>query len=170
MDKLEKYILEHRNELDLYAPDEKIWENIQGKSRVRYLSRRRVISVAATIAVLLGTTMGIMWFGKTGITQNNPPALLESEIYYSRQLESLINEAQPYFTSNPSVGTDLMNEISSLDSIYLEIKKDLKDNISNEEVIEALINNYRVRILILEEMLLILKEENNNEKISGHEI
>ena len=64
-----------------------------------------------------------------------------------------------------------MEEMKNLDMIYMELKTDLKDNVSNKEVIEALIVNYRVRIQILEEMLMILKEEEgNNKKINRNEI
>ena len=38
-----------------------------------------------------------------------------------------------------------------LDSVYISLKSDLKDNIANHEVIEAMIQNYRLRISILEE-------------------
>jgi hypothetical protein len=53
----------------------------------------------------------------------------------------------------------------------VEIKKDLKDNISNQDVVEALIQNYRIKIRILEDMLTVLKaNENNPEKKKSHEI
>jgi len=51
--------------------------------------------------------------------------------------------------------------MSHLDSLCTEIKKDLKDNVANQEVIEALIQNYRIRIRLLEDMLTILKENEN---------
>jgi hypothetical protein len=38
----------------------------------------------------------------------------------------------------------------------------LKDNVDNQDVIEALINNYRIKIQILEDMLIVLKQNENN--------
>ena len=53
----------------------------------------------------------------------------------------------------------------------MDIKKDLKDNIANQDVIEALIQNYRIKINILEDMLTVLKaNENNHEKEKSHEL
>ena len=74
-------------------------------------------------------------------------------------------------TANPEIQKELVTDISQLDSICSEIKKDLKDNVANQEVVEALIQNYRIKIRLLEDMLTILKEnENNPEKKKSHEL
>ncbi len=83
----------------------------------------------------------------------------------------MYTEADPLFTGNPELKQELTDDISHLDSIFYDIKKDLKDNASNQEVISALIQNYRIRIRILEDMLEILREdENNPDKTNGHEL
>ncbi|MGD2034222.1 MAG: hypothetical protein PVF73_04140, partial [Bacteroidales bacterium] len=67
-----------------------------------------------------------------------------------------------------SLEEELQTDLSELDSIYEGLKDDLKDNIANHEVIEAMIQNYRLRIAILEDMLLFLDqedEENNTNNI-----
>jgi 3-hydroxyacyl-CoA dehydrogenase len=43
--------------------------------------------------------------------------------------------------------------MSELDSMYYDLKSDLKDNMANQEVIEAIIENYRLKITILEDIL-----------------
>jgi len=55
--------------------------------------------------------------------------------------------------------------MQKLVSILKDIRKDLKDNAANAEVVEALIRNYRTRVMILEEMLEILKEKQDERKI-----
>jgi hypothetical protein len=53
----------------------------------------------------------------------------------------------------------------------LQIRNDLKDNVASEEVIGALIRNYRLRIELLEDMLTLMKEkEADNENITDHEL
>jgi hypothetical protein len=53
----------------------------------------------------------------------------------------------------------------------VEIRKDLNDNIANEEVVQALIRNYRLRIELLEDMLMLMKEkEAGNKNYSDHEL
>jgi hypothetical protein len=97
--------------------------------------------------------------------------LKETETYYNTLVNSLYKEATPLLTNNPDIKKELNTDLSHIDSICVEIKKDLKDNISNQDVVEALIQNYRIKIKILEDMLTVLKaNENNPEKKKSHEI
>ena len=143
---------------------------------------RQWISIAAMIIVILGTA--IVFFrpeyrmsdsirGKNngdGLTQINPQ-LKETEIYYNNLVNSLYKEATPLLTKNPEIKKELNTDLSQLDSICSDIKKDLKDNVSNQDVVEALIQNYRIKIRLLEDMLTILKEnENNPEKKKSYEL
>ena len=139
-------------------------------------------SIAAMIIVVLGTAVlffitGTRWSEKnreirsaTGLYQENPQ-LKETEIYYNNLVNSLYHEATPMLTGNPEIAKELKTDISQLDSIRSDIKKDLKDNIANQEVIEALIQNYRIKIRLLEDMLIILKKDKNDpEKRKGYEL
>jgi len=49
-----------------------------------------------------------------------------------------------------------------LDSVYADLRRDLKDNAANEEVIEAMIQNYRLKLEILEDVLSQMRQANNN--------
>jgi predicted CopG family antitoxin len=57
----------------------------------------------------------------------------------------------------------LEDDMEELDEVYLELKEDLKDNVSNPEVIEAMILNYRVKLEILEDLLNQLNEKENQD-------
>jgi hypothetical protein len=47
----------------------------------------------------------------------------------------------------------------------------LKENISNQEVIEALIQNYRLKLQVLEDILNKFKDfDNEKAKVEKHEI
>ena len=53
----------------------------------------------------------------------------------------------------------MIYDLNQLDSLYTELKSDLRDNIANQEVIDAMIQNYRLRISILEELLSEIKPD-----------
>jgi len=172
MDKLEKYITDNREGLDRHIPDPEIWMHIKKNNPNSRLTIRRFISYAAAVVILCGSTLLYLGLNNRNAYATSNPELLESELFYAGKVESLINKAKPLFTSNPELKNELMLEISMLDSIYADLKKDLKDNVSNNEVIEALILNYRVKIEILEEMLDILENDRHNdeEKKISHEL
>ena len=176
MDKLEDFIRRNRADLDLYSPSPGIWRKIKrNKSAYGKFYFPKWLSIAAAFIILLGTAAIIYKSGsdrsilnlgrqsEAGIMRKNPE-LRETEIYYNTMVNNLYREASPLFTQNPEIEKELFLDLSHLDSIFTEIKRDLRDNVSNQEVVEALISNYRIRIQILEDMLNLLKEEENDNK------
>jgi hypothetical protein len=182
MDKLEEYIRQNRENLDRYSPPRNIWKSISKKLIKQRSHSRQWLSIAAIIAVILGTAV---IFFKPEYRWSDPnrrrtseddlsrlsPQIKETEAYYNNLVNSLYKEAAPLLTNNPEIRKELNSDLSHLDSICVDIKKDLKDNISNQDVVEALIQNYRIKIQILEEMLTVLKENDTiPEKMKSHEL
>jgi hypothetical protein len=166
MDELEKFIRDHRQDLDRYSPAKKTWSGIRSglgnKSHFSFYS----ISAAAVIifAISLTALLMVNKYRFIGVKKyeaviNNNTTLKETELYYNNLAHEIFMEAKPFLMENPDLEKELITDLSQLDSICIELKKDLKDNISNQEVIEALINNYRTKILILTEMLDLLQQE-----------
>jgi hypothetical protein len=182
MDNLEEYIMKHREELDRYKPSSGIRKRISKGLKTDKKSGYRWISVAAMIAVILGSS--VVFFksgsgllrksaGEESIRMNSQAGLQlkETEIYYNNLANSLYSEATPLLAKNPEIQKELSMDMSHIDSICGEIKKDLKDNVANRDVVEALIQNYRIKIRILEDMLRVLKENDGNaEKRKSHEL
>jgi hypothetical protein len=182
MDKLEEFILKNREDLDRYTPPASIGRKIQKKLLKGKSPFKKWLSVAAMFVVILGSTFLLFRInysrsdsGNEIISESNSgpsnPQLKETEIYYNNRVNSLYREAIPLLTANPEIKKELNTDISHLDSICSEIKKDLKDNVANQEVVEALIQNYRIKIRLLEDMLTILKEdETKGVKTKGNEL
>jgi hypothetical protein len=180
MDKLEEYIMKHREEMDRYKPSPSIWRKTGNELKTGM--NLRWLSIAAMLAVILGTTLVLYRPGAIRSQQSvgennyktimkNNPQLRETEIYYNNLANSLYREATPMLARYPEINRELFTDISQLDSICTEIKKDLKDNVANQDVIEALIQNYRLKINLLEDMLEVLKEyEKNPEKRNDNEL
>jgi hypothetical protein len=175
MDRLEEHIRKNREDLDRFNPSTDVWAGINRDLR----KGKRIIttwrSAAAAIIILAGISLLFVLKGReTGIneeTASSAPQLKETEVYYNNLVNTLYREATPLLTGYPEMEKELTTDISQLDSICAQIKNDLKDNVDNQEVVEALIQNYRIKIRILEDMVTILKEGNNNkEKRNSHEL
>jgi len=172
MDKLEEHIRKNRDDLDRYSPPRGIWSNISKKLKNEKPLSRQWFSIAAMIIVILGTAVIFFkpeyrWASHTLVT----PQLKETETYYNNLINALYNEAKPLLTNNPEIKKELNSDLSQLDSICTDLKKDLKDNIANQDVVEALIQNYRIKIKILEDMLRVMKDNVNiPEKPKSHEL
>lgn len=176
MDNLEKHIRDNRPELDCHEPSPEIWNRVSKR-----ISRHRKpvikwLSAAAILAVVIGTAFVLLTINqkKTAVynaANKTEPGLNETEMYYNTMANTLYRQAAPLLTMQPEIENELLSGMAHIDSICMDIKKDLKDNVDNQEVIEALIQNYRIKIDLLEEMLNLLKKnENSTEKIKSHEM
>lgn len=182
MDNLEKHIRQNREALDRYNPSYSIWKRITREINNDRIPILKWLSIAAMFIVIIGSA--VVYFKHGYLLSNvktdesniaNPTQtsnqLKETEVYYNNIINSLYREATPFLIGNPEIEKELITDISHLDSICSDIKNDLKDNVSNQEVVEALIQNYRIKIRLLEDMLTILKEnENNPDKNKNYEL
>jgi hypothetical protein len=180
-DKLEQYILDHRQELDLYEPDPELWNKIKFR-RAQTISmptnwKRVLMRAAIFIAIFMSGFFlnSYLRNNNTKIVSKNVrdivvPELREAEIYYTAIVDKKLKEIHLHSVGYPDIERDLHKEINQLDSIYADLKRDLKDNINNEEVIDAMIKNYQLKIQILEDILNQIKsrenKNDNNEKKS----
>jgi hypothetical protein len=182
MDRLEEHIRNNREDLDRHDPSSDIWRRIDKSLNREKTHLPKWFSIAAMLIVILGSILFLYqdrnnttWMkgGRNIESQQelSNPQLKETEIYYNNLVNSLYQEATPLLVSNPEIKKELNTDISHLDSLCTEIRKDLKDNVANQEVVEALILNYRIKIRLLEDMLVILKEnEGKPEKNESHEL
>ncbi len=178
-DRLEEFVKSHSVEFDLHEPNPEIWKKIEKKITpkrrigwVYYLSR------AAIVVFLIGATLIVqrIWIRnghgiakKSKEVEINIPELKEAEMYYTGVINAKLAEVKPLLSEYPTLEEELETDLSELDSIYKGLKNDLKDNIANHEVIEAMIQNYRLRISILEDMLQFLESQDENKETNNTE-
>lgn len=173
MDRLEEHIKKNRHDFDIYEPSDKVWREIDRNVKRRKTVRMLYIPAAAIIVLAAGFSFAMYLSGNKlserssvdhDLFSGADRQLKETEIYYTNLVNDLWQQATPLLEQNPDAERELKNDMMHLDSICTYIKRDLKENIANREVIEALITNYRTRITILEEMLLVLAEESEPEQ------
>jgi hypothetical protein len=184
-DKLEKYILAHREQFDDQEPDPVLWDRVETrKAPVFRINWKDAAWKAAAVAAIFVASYFFHdymasrnqspenLFGKN--MEDAPPMvreLIEAEAYYSSMISQKQEEIFRLTASNPDIRHEIDVEMVDLDRVYSELKEDLKDNAHNEEVIEAMIQNYRLKLDILEEMLYQLKQsdESQNEQDNENE-
>ena len=185
-DKLKKFILENREQFDIYKPAPRLWEKINisiKKPGTKKINWKGIIWKAAAVVIIFVSSfllheylhLNNIQITRKLIKQRNDqviPELLEAEIYYSNLIKNKLAEVQPHLLKYPDLGNELNFDLSELDSIYYDLRNDLKDNIANQEVVEAMIQNYRLKLKILEDLLEQLQNFNNsnNNKENQHDI
>ena len=166
-DRLEKYVRQNRELFDVREPDPSLWMKIGQSGRDAKKNRRLVwLRYAAAAAVIFaGISAGIYFL--SGVKYQDPELaglyqeIKETEIYYTNLIDQRYKELKPYLTSVPEVKEELDYDFNELDEIFLELREDLKENVGNPEVVEAMIQHYRMKVEILEQLLYQLKEKEN---------
>ena len=167
-DNLEKFITSNRDAFDLYEPSPEIWKRIEKSVHKKSITLRVVLWRAAAVILIFGASFVFQRYlqmvKKPEISKIEIPELQEAEIYYTTMVSSKLNEIEPLLKEHPGMEKEIMKDLSELDVMYSDLKKDLVDNVANQEVIEAMIQNYRMRLDILEDVLNELKNQEKNEK------
>src|SRR4030042_463912 len=172
-DNLEKYMLENREAFDVHEPGEGVWEKIEKSIQPKKTINWRLIMgrAAAVILIFAASYMvhDILEGRNREIARTRTktekelviPELKEAEVYYSTLINEKLQEIKPMFSENPRLEKEIRYDLNQLDSIYEDLKNDLRDNIANQEVIEAMKQNSRMRSSQLEDVLSQLKPEEN---------
>lgn len=189
-DDFEKFVRKNREEFDFKEPNIDLWANIEQqlnekgeekKSPLRAIVsdkstsiRRKMLRYASVAAVGLllltvGGVIGSQWSG--GNYSNEPVAEIslgevsdeyaELENYYSQQVSMNIEKLKKY-----NFDENILEDIAELDVAFQELKRELGDTqvMSDEEIIHAMIENYQMKINILERVLERIPSKENNEK------
>lgn len=82
-----------------------------------------------------------------------PSEILEATQYYAEQINKTRSLMKNCASYNKEIDKQLNSEFAQLDTVYRSLRNDLKDNIDNSEVLEAMILNYRMRLEILESIM-----------------
>ena len=84
---------------------------------------------------------------------------------WNPQVDQKLNELEPILANCPSLEEEVNYDMSELDSVYIQLKNDLKDNMANQEVIEAIIEKPEISISILKTLSRRLRYA--DERIKG---
>jgi hypothetical protein len=186
-DKFEKFVQENRQG---FGPEEgtpDVWDKItkrEPEARIIQINWRTVAYRAASVVVIFVASYYFHAYMSDPQTDNQGlltkenlssplfSELLEADLYYTAQIKYKKEELFNLTNDSPGMQMDVNNELGDLDAILLELKEDLNDDADNQEVVEAMMQNYMLKLEILEDMMeqIKAKQEKNNEDETGFSI
>ena len=150
-DNLKDFVESNSEDFEVYPFDaQKGWNEIADTFEVNRKKTYWPLGVAASIAVLFITS--ILVISNSG----------DQEISEVKEIEGFYEEAISHKISlvKNQIGDDeILQDLAAMDVAFAELKADLNENVDNEEVIAAMMENYRLKLKILEEILLELEKE-----------
>ena len=112
-----------------------------------------VVIVIVTAALLVKND--ILPTGKYAGVSDDPELreLIEAESYYANQVDSKLKEIQKCYYTFPELKQEIEGDLTELEQMYNVLKSDLRENVSNKMVIEAMIENNRYRLKLVDDVL-----------------
>jgi len=163
-DRLEKFVNENRNEFDRLEPSDQIWEAISGqlneapkykKGKFAWMKIAAVLVLALAIPTIVYQVKFSEQKQSAKAVQVDPEVqeLIEAEAFYAQEVSGKLAQIQKYYKVHPELKIEIEGDLNELESMYISLKSDLKENISNKEVIEAMIENNRNRMKLVDDVL-----------------
>jgi len=163
MDNLKKFIAQNKEDFDTHEPsfnhfDKFKYKMIRGNKRsLNY--KNTIISILSVAALYFL----FFWITPDNLiinTENKPSKeYFETENYYKNSLNKKMNV---YTKLSRNAGTDnsVVNELNDLNKEYKILEKELSQSDNDQRIISAMVNNYRLRINLLDEVISVLKRYN----------
>ncbi|TAI48752.1 hypothetical protein [Flagellimonas allohymeniacidonis] len=176
MDNFEKHIRENTAQFDEHkANRDKLWANIseelhKPKTKVIPLWKRPLLRIAASVAVVLGiATMGFLLVPRTTMeNQFVSEELLEIDMHY----QSLVSYQVQLVQDNPNLSEmdkqEFLSFMDELDAEYETLRKEMRKNLDNERVLEAIVANYKKRIELIENLLRQINDAKKPDEDYGY--
>ena len=155
MDKLEKFIIENKSNLNEPRHPEKGWSTIENRLQKKRVDFTIYWKVAAVL--FFASTVGLLVWPIDNekvafvIDENET---IRFEEFYVNQINMKMDEYKAI--ANRSESEDLFNDLVAFDSAYKELSKSFAE-MRNQEIAEAMLENLRLRILILNEQIELVK-------------
>ena len=170
-DNLEEYIKNNRESFDLHEPSPDIWNKISNSADKKKYSKYTWLSIAASILIIISVSTFYYTFNNQTTTNTLsasidstqyglPTEIQEAEVFYTTLINKKMTELGSIENSDSELMNDVNSDFSQLDSIYIDLKKELNSNVANEELIGAMIQNYRTKLSILEDLLTTIQSKN----------
>ncbi|HPE56403.1 MAG TPA: hypothetical protein P5514_09170 [Bacteroidales bacterium] len=184
-DKLEQFIIENREDFNNEEPSPGLWDKINKSEATVRKTNWKAWTLRAAAAILI---FMVAWFSRDVFDKKTQEVaneenqmtpeqreqyrlLMEAELYYNSRISHARTQLTSLVGSDKTILEDMDTDLGELDQVFEDLKNDLKENGDNEEVIEAMIQNYRIKLEILEEMLRQMNDSGlKNEKNEEHEI
>jgi hypothetical protein len=179
MNTIEEIIRKNKDFFDEAEPSKGHFERFSRKLEMRFSThtiKRSIVPYLLKAAVVtLLVTLSSLWTydhflkpGRNRMTLSQvSPQYKEVENYYVHQVNLMESDlVNTELNNSPEQKKMLLTEMKSMDSVYVQLQKELKANPNDERIINAMIEHYQTKLdvmtYIVNQLKEIRKENQNN--------
>jgi hypothetical protein len=158
------FIRRNRDAFDSQAPSDQLWDRIASEVNVSHSGKRRLwfnhakrYAAAAVIFLSVAAGLHIVFFSSVE-GEDLQTSLANKEIndvtyFYETEIQRKKEQVISLTVKTPAIEQEIEMDFEALDIALNELKADLDDDVANSEVLSAMIQNYRLKLQILEQIL-----------------
>jgi len=181
MELLKKYILANREKFEEepgkghQARFEKRLKEVNGGGKKIYLAKQLLKVAAVTLLIVLSSLWTLEKIIKNKQTEsyainNLPPEIKEARAYYVSEVNKKYDQISHSSLFHDSIQKELvLQELTDMDSVSKSLQNDLQTSADDERVVNALIEHYRLKLDIMNQILNNLEDIKTNHKQTDHE-
>lgn len=168
-DQFERFITENRELFETEVPSDMLWGKIHNRSKKKdysiYWKVAAIIMMVSTLILLIDRNFRDV--ENSEMAQVEISEFQTVEQYYNQMIAE--RKVELLNASNTQLRKEFLTELDLLDQKYQDLKKTYLNQNSSEMLTDAMINNLRIRLELLNQQLRILqnlKEQKNEKPIS----
>ncbi|WP_342646451.1 hypothetical protein [Mucilaginibacter sp. CSA2-8R] len=181
--RLEKFIIDNREEFDDLEPGAGLWNKIAQqmepdvvelpkKPEAKTFSLGFVLRVAAIIIVVMAVGFGAYLQSQksTGVDLAAiNPEYAKQQVQYASLIESKRNELKELAKNDPQLYREFNGEINKMEASYKKLKHDLATSPNQERVLRAMIRNLQIQAEVLNQQLQVIEQFRDSKSEPTHE-
>ena len=155
-DSLKEYVERESSDFEVFSFDaDQGWDEIGSRVVAPPAKKRNPwMMVAAAVSLLLVASVTLLINQYNSAAPSFSQELAEAERYYQEMVSNKLASVGGKLDTAPIIA-----DFDEMDAAFNELKMDLEDDVDNQEVVEAMIANYRLKLKILEQIAGELEEE-----------
>lgn len=175
MDDLEDFIRKNKASFDTGTPKDELWDKINANRKKDHILTKQVwmfpakiMRIAASIVILCLAAFGTYKLIDTEKPQttsaeiNLPNEVAELDQYYEKQVGIYMSQVEKVITDEELLA-DIKKDLKLLDKEKTELFDEYGNAIDDQQVLQALISTYRMKIQVLEDILTLINENNDTQ-------
>ena len=175
MDNLEDFIRKNKASFDTETPKDELWDKINANRKKDNIPTKQVwmfpakiMRIAASVAILCLAAFGTYKLidkdqpQTTSTEINLPNEVAELDQYYEKQVGLYMSQVEKVITDEELLA-DIKQDLELLDKEKTELFDEYGNAIDDQQILQALISTYRMKIQVLEDILTLMNENNEND-------
>lgn len=168
-DNLEKFVQQNKDQFDVLEPKDSIWKGVKSELEVSSKTKFNLVLWRAAAIILFVFSLGLTFYvNKDSIVKGNQKLSNNSEFvttekYYTSIIQEREQLVKAIAVKYPDLEIDFESDWNTLDDAYIKLKREYKQN-KSDEVLHALVQNLQARVNLLNKQLEVISQMKTEEE------